>query len=73
MKLTIGASTPLSVEKGEVVVEQGCVILYEHKAKDKKKVGLGECAYSRELIVAYCLHPGESVRRIQEGEFDVQQ
>jgi len=72
LKLTLGSGTPVEIEKGELAVEHGCLVLYQHKDKEKKKVGLGEVPYSKELILAYCLHPGETVRKISEGVYDVQ-
>jgi hypothetical protein len=71
IKLTIGSGTPLETE-GEIVIEHGCVMLYHHKPKEKKKVGLGETPYTMELICGYCLHPGETIRKVGEGVYDVQ-
>lgn len=61
MKLTIGAGTPLEVKAGTVSVENGCVVMMEKRTKGS------------ELVIAYRLHPGESLRRISEGVYDVQQ
>lgn len=58
IKLTIGNGTPIETEKGEIEVEHNCVILRNH---------LGQ------IIIAYCLHPGESVRAVSKGVYDVQQ
>lgn len=65
MKLTIGAGTPLEVKAGTISVQDGCVLMMEKK----NKTGVERM----ELVIAYRLHPGESLRRIAEGEYDVQQ
>lgn len=56
MKLTIGNGTPIEAEKGELAVEHGCVIL-------KNEMG--------RLIIAYCLHHGETVRMVSKGAYEV--
>lgn len=63
MKLKIGNGTPIEVKAGNVSVQDGCVLMTENKGK-----GNGS-----ELVIAYRLHPGESLRRIAEGVYDVQQ
>jgi len=61
LKLTIGAGTPIEVKSGSISVDNGCVVMME---KRKSKT---------ELVIAYRLHPGETLRRIAEGVYDVQQ
>lgn len=51
------------MKAGNVSVQDGCVLMTENKGK-----GNGS-----ELVIAYRLHPGESLRRIAEGVYDVQQ
>jgi len=53
------------VKAGTISVQDGCVLMMEKK----NKTGVERM----ELVIAYRLHPGESLRRIAEGEYDVQQ
>ena len=62
MKLTIGETSVFEVPEGIVDVDGSCVALREIVTK-----------YSfRPLVVAYCLKPGDKVRRISEEEYAVE-
>lgn len=61
MKLTIGETSVFEVKKGFVTVGGPCVVFVE------KKESMAE-----QLVVAYCLKPGDKVRRISEEEYAVE-
>lgn len=65
MKLTIKQGTAVEVENGYVEMDGPTVTLMALLYKGTKDE-------RRELVVAYHMLPGETVRRIKEGEYEVQ-
>jgi hypothetical protein len=61
LKLKINESSVIEVESGIVSVEGGCAVLRE----------LAEQGFMP-IVVAYCLKPGEKLRRISEEEYAVE-
>ena len=61
MKLTIGETSVFEVPKGIVEIDGGCAVLREIKSN-----------MSERMVVAYCLKPGDKVRRISEEEYAVE-
>jgi hypothetical protein len=61
LKLTIGETSVFEVKKGGVEIVGSCVVLNESTEN-----------LAQRLVVAYCLKPGDKVRRISEGEYAVE-
>jgi hypothetical protein len=62
LKLTIGETSVFEEKQGFVKIEGSCVCLMD----------AGEWIGGARLVVAYCLKPGEKVRRISEEEYAVE-
>ena len=67
MKLTIGNGTAVESNKSpHVSINGGCVTMVEREKDESGNL----CGVS--LLLAYCLRPGETVRRTADGDYDVQ-
>lgn len=55
--LTLKSGTKTEVKDGSVVMAGNCVLLSDHRPR-----------ISSTLVIAYCLAPGEIVRRQGEGD-----
>lgn len=61
MKITIGAGSVIEEEGGSIRLDSAVISMYSQGATPSKT----------RLVFAYCLRPGEQIRRVSENEYEV--
>ena len=61
MKITLSGGTAIEEEGGVVQLDSTVISMYKRPKQ----------AHAAELVFAYCLRPGEQIRRVSKDEYEV--